>query len=481
MVGEDWWSGGAWREEGAPGPDRDSNAPRVPSASGVQNRRTTAHLVDARRLGLGGGHHRARCGGGSRGSNARADASRVRRRACRSAVNARDRPLGRNDVDRGRRGRCCTQKKCRDVCSTAGGSSAGRALSTMRGGVALAGAALFALLVLGSSTTFEEDLDAPADVAWSHPMATPRTAPPASSARALHRRRPRGGRAARGHGRRQRRPHVPRRLRQVAPSRRRPRAPSRRAHLRGGSRGRTRHRPLLSPRARARRSRPSRRRLPGREPPPPPPTRTPPHPARVASSPRTAPAASTARSTPARGTSTTPPRSPPTRTFASRKRSSPPSSPAATARAPSPSASSASSPRTTATEPAKCPSCSASKTPRDRRRRPRGHPRAPRDLARPRRRAIPPRGFVLRRGDARARGVHMHAQGVVDGTLEPTRAWHGGFAIAVEDASSQSRSRSNASSSPRVASSRQRVRPGERRGRVETVGRVRTHRRARRR
>ena len=58
--------------------------------------------------------------------------------------------------------------------------------------------------------------------------------------------------------------------------------------------------------------------------------------------------------------------------------------------------------------------------------------------------------FVLRRGDARARGVHMHAQGVVDGTLEPTRAWHGGFAIAVEDASSQSRSRSNASSSPRV-------------------------------
>ena len=43
----------------------------------------------------------------------------------------------------------------------------------MRGGVALAGAALFALLVLGSSTTFEEDLDAPADVAWSHPMGDP--------------------------------------------------------------------------------------------------------------------------------------------------------------------------------------------------------------------------------------------------------------------------------------------------------------------
>ena len=88
--------------------------------------------------------------------------------------------------------------------------------------------------------------------------------------------------------------------------------------------------------------------------------------------------------------------------------------------------------------------------------------------------------FVLRRGDARARGVHMHAQGVVDGTLEPTRAWHGGFAIAVEDASSESRSRSNASSSPRVVVSTASYDPAN----ASDAWRqwdVRTHRRARRR
>ena len=55
--------------------------------------------------------------------------------------------------------------------------------------------------------------------------------------------------------------------------------------------------------------------------------------------------------------------------------------------------------------------------------------------------------FLLRRGETRARGVHMHAQGVANGTLEPTKSWHGGFAIAVEDESSKSQSRDDLSSS----------------------------------
>ena len=259
-----------------------------------------------------------------------------------------------------------------------------------------------------------------------------------------------------GHGRRQRRPHVPRRLRQVAPSRRRPRAPSRRAHLRGGSRGRTRHRPLLSPRARARRSRPSRRRLPGREPRPRPrPDPTPPRARRVhpadgsggvyrALYPRAWYEYDPAALSPDADVRVAQTQFSPI--LPGRYRES--SLPVGILRFVAQN----DGDRTREVSimlSFQNPLATVDVAPVDTR----GPARPGASRRRAVRHAVRPR-----RGDARARGVHMHAQGVVDGTLEPTRAWHGGFAIAVEDASSESRSRSNASRL-RESSSRRRRDP----------------------
>ena len=236
----------------------------------------------------------------------------------------------------------------------------------------------------------------------------------------------------------------------MAPSRRRPRAPSRRAHLRGGSRGRTRHRPLLSPRARARRSRPSRRRLPGREPrPAPDPDPTPPRARRIlpadgsggvyrALYPRAWYEYDPAALSPDADVRVAQTQFSPI--LPGRYRES--SLPVGILRFVAQN----DGDRTREVSimlSFQNPLATVDVAPVDT-RGPRETWRVPADAR------FRHADFVLRRGDARARGVHMHAQGVVDGTLEPTRAWHGGFAIAVEDASSESRSRSNASSSPRV-------------------------------
>ena len=349
------------------GADRDSNAPRVPSASDVQNRRTTAHLVDARRLGLGGGHHRARRRGGSRDSNARTGASRVRRRASRSAVNARDVTSEETTTTEpaGARGAALlsTQKSVM--------TSAPPPVCPVRAARAPPCAAASPWRARRSSRCWSSDHRRRSRRIWTRPRtwrgairwATPRTAPPRlvlaclASTTAPRPARLSGAWAPAASAARTAATSPGGTFASARTCTVPPRTPSLRFAWTDAP-------PSSPPSPRTRASIPS---LPAttaraRTPPPPPP-RTPPHPARAASSPRTAPAASTARSTPARGTSTTPPRSPPTRTFASRRCSSPRSSPAATARAPSPSASSVSSPRTTATEPARSPSCSASKTP----------------------------------------------------------------------------------------------------------------------